>query len=32
MIPTLDLDADYALPEKQNIDNPASENLMTSVA
>ncbi|XP_034094102.1 LOW QUALITY PROTEIN: sodium- and chloride-dependent GABA transporter ine [Gymnodraco acuticeps] len=32
MIPTLDLDADYALPEKENIDNPAAENLMTSVA
>ncbi|KAI4820976.1 hypothetical protein KUCAC02_028930 [Chaenocephalus aceratus] len=32
MIPTLDLDADDALAEKQNIDNPAAENLMTSVA
>ncbi|XP_010769878.1 sodium- and chloride-dependent GABA transporter 1-like [Notothenia coriiceps] len=32
MIPTLDLDADYALPEKQIIDNPPAENLMTSVA
>ncbi|XP_028434873.1 sodium- and chloride-dependent GABA transporter ine isoform X1 [Perca flavescens] len=29
---TIDLDADDPLPEKQNLDNPASETLLTSVA
>ncbi|KAI3372085.1 hypothetical protein L3Q82_006938 [Scortum barcoo] len=29
---TVDLDADYYLPEKQNLDNPASETLFTSEA
>ena len=30
--PTIDLDAEDWLPEKQNLDNPASETLLTSVA
>ncbi len=32
MIPTIDLDAEDSLLEKQNLDNPASETLFTSVA
>ncbi|XP_054467037.1 sodium- and chloride-dependent GABA transporter ine isoform X1 [Anoplopoma fimbria] len=32
MISTIDLDADESLPEKLNLDNPASEALFTSVA
>ena len=32
MISTVDLDAEGPLPEKQNLDNPASETLFTSVA
>ncbi|XP_010730877.2 sodium- and chloride-dependent GABA transporter ine isoform X1 [Larimichthys crocea] len=31
MTPTIDLDAEDSLPEKQNLDNPASEALFTSV-
>ncbi|XP_078106838.1 sodium- and chloride-dependent GABA transporter 1 isoform X1 [Sander vitreus] len=32
MMSTIDLDAEDPLPEKQNLDNPASETLLTSVA
>ncbi|XP_040898919.1 sodium- and chloride-dependent GABA transporter 1 isoform X2 [Toxotes jaculatrix] len=32
MTPTIDLDAEDPLPEKQNLDNPTSEALLTSVA
>ncbi|XP_038560529.1 sodium- and chloride-dependent GABA transporter ine isoform X2 [Micropterus salmoides] len=32
MISKVDLDAEDSLPEKQNLDNPASEILLTSVA
>ncbi|XP_053181799.1 sodium- and chloride-dependent GABA transporter ine isoform X1 [Scomber japonicus] len=32
MTPTIDLDTEDPLPEKQNLDNPASEALFTSVA
>ncbi|KAG8012023.1 Sodium-and chloride-dependent GABA transporter 1 [Nibea albiflora] len=31
MTPTIDLDAEDSMPEKQNLDNPASEALFTSV-
>ncbi|XP_032371090.1 sodium- and chloride-dependent GABA transporter 1 isoform X1 [Etheostoma spectabile] len=32
MMPTVDLDTEDPLPEKENLDNPASETLLTSVA
>ncbi|XP_059192763.1 sodium- and chloride-dependent GABA transporter 1 isoform X2 [Centropristis striata] len=32
MVSTIDLDAEDPLPEKQNLDNPASETLFTSAA
>lgn len=32
MTPTIDLDAEDPWQEKQNLDNPASETLITSVA
>lgn len=32
MIPTIDLDADGSLPEKQNLENPELETTFTLVA